>query len=69
MDMQGRAAVDGRHFLDERIPAVGLLTPYLHGDCLTEHLKDRAVTRANDTLAVDIGCSPQEATRHANHQE
>lgn len=62
MDMQGRAAIDRRHFLDHCIPAFSLLSINLHSDCLTEDLQDPSFTRTNDALAVDIGSLHQEAT-------
>jgi hypothetical protein len=59
MDMQRRAAIDRRHFLDHGIPAFSLRSSYLYGDGLTEHLQDPSFTRAHDALAVDVG-SPHE---------
>jgi hypothetical protein len=69
MDMQGRTALDGRHFLDHGIPAFSLLSTDLHRDSLTEHLQDPSFTRTNDALAVDVGSLHQEKTHGDSQKE
>jgi hypothetical protein len=68
MDMEGRAPTDGRHLLDHRIPAVGLLTVNLHGNGFPEHLEDALFPKANDVLAVHVGSLHQGTTYRNNHQ-